>query len=274
MENLKEKLSATLSPENIQAPAEQIPQAEPPVMPESDPAQKQAQTHPQQQQINPLQLAQAAINANQNEIAQLKQQLQQAQQINAELQQKSEETVMQTLTAPIFPHYDYDNSSDDDRNNIIKKYNEELANYVGGSVKEQMKPYANYVQQQTRQSEENNIINGIIRSGQLPDFEEKLPEIQKLAPQAQYPIVYFLLKGHETVNTKPTEDTAESLLAKVKANPDVIKALKAEEIAAVKQNGEVPPHIVSGGASNIAATLPPQGPTELKNVKYFLKNKI
>jgi len=265
MEEIKDKLLEKLNePEVTEAPPE--PEQTPP-----------PETQPVQPQINPLQLAQAALNAMQQENAQLRQQIQESQKTN-------EETVMQTLTAPIFPQFDYDNSSDEDRQTILNKYSQDMASFMGGVAEQKMKPFENYYQQQTRQAEENNIVNGIIRSGQLPDFQEKLPDIrqlisnvpdlQKLPPQAQYSTAYYMLKGYETVNAKPVEDTVESLLAKVKANPDVIKAIKAEEIAAVKQNGEVPPHVASGGAANIAATLPPKRPERLEDVKTHVANKF
>jgi len=272
MEEIKDKLLEKLNePETAESiPPEQVPQ-ETPTEPEQPP------------QINPLQLAQAAINAMQQENAQLRQQIQESQKSN-------EETVMQNLSAtplplaPIFPQFDYDNSSDEDRQTILNKYSQDMANFMGGVAEQKMKPFETYYQQQTRQAEENNIVNGIIRSGQLPDFQEKLPEIrqllanvpdlQKLPPQAQYSTAYYMLKGYEAANAKPAEDTVESLLAKVKANPDVIKAIKAEEIAAVKQNGEVPPHVASGGAANIAATLPPKRPERLEDVKTHIGNKF
>lgn len=245
--------------------------AEEPVT-EAPPVQPQQQSQPQQPQINPMQLIQA-VGAIKQENMQLKQQLQQQQQLSQEAQKANEATVMQTLTAPIFPQYEYDGAGDEQRKAIVGKYNQEMAQYMNGIAEQRIKPMEAYYQQQTRQAEENNIINNIIRSNQLPDFQEKLPEIrqmieaspalQKLPLESRYQGAYMMLTGHQSMKPKTPED----ILAEVESNPEVMKLIEAKKIANAQQNSEIPAHVTSGGIANVAAAMPEQPPASLGDVK-------
>ena len=269
---IEQPMEDSADPAPVEEPAPQVPAVD-------------VNTNTAALQPDPIMMAQQALNAYQSENAMLRQQLQQAQRLQAETQKANEQTVTQIISAPVFPQIEFDGADDAARTAILNKYNQEMSDYTGNIAAQRLKPIEDQFRQQTQAAEESAAVNGIIESGRFHDFKDKIPEIkqtlqsmpqlQNIPPAQRYLTAYLLLKGNEALTAQPVKKTTEEQLREVESNPELLKALEAKKIMAVKQNGEVPTHVISGGVGNVAATMPPQGPKSIDEVKeHIMKTRF
>ncbi|MCH5213190.1 MAG: hypothetical protein J1G06_09250 [Oscillospiraceae bacterium] len=201
----------------------------------------------------------------QNEIAQLRQQNAQLQNLVNQQSQVREEAVEET----VMPRFDFAQAMYADEN-AQKQMSEDFANsmleFVLGKVKRDMKPVLDEYNAAQRDRETRQIISTYKNEPEFADMERLLPQMQYIMGQnpgmfnETIPLNERLVMAYAAARGANApigehEYTIDELMRLYDGNSEFRDAIEQRRVAAVKNSQQVPPAAASSGAANVALNI-------------------
>ena len=266
-----------------EAPAPETVPAEAPVeeapAPEAVPAEGQApETQPA---LTETQILQEAALRTANELASVKSELEQLKALSAQQSQAAEEEIQEQLLEP--PKLDLKDIaylSDEEIAQREAEYTQQMLDFTMQGVDKKIQPVLSQYESQQRATEEQSVLNDLRLKS--PDFDTYLPEIQSflsadnavskalaaMPARERYVAAALMAKGAAPVQ----QETAESLVKKIAANPDAMRMLELQRVEATKKNSNIPPQSASSGMANVPVN-PPATPKSFDEAHKLAKEK-
>lgn len=222
--------------------------------------------------IDPLAEATKALEGIRNEnnelrnmLSQMKQMMDQQSKAQSEANKVNEEKIAEAILEP--PTLDFEQvqyMSDEERQAALSKYNSAVAEYTKKTVMKELQPLVDQYHRQTKEAENAAVKNQLIGSGKFEGFSDDAEQIEHiisvtpgladLPAETRYALGYVINRGVKAMNTVPTSETTDELVARVLKNPDAMKAIEKDRVMRVAQsNKAAPPVAASQGQSNAPA---------------------
>lgn len=262
------------APETVpeEAPIEEAP------APEAIPAEGQA---PAAAPMTESQILQEAALRTANELAAVKTELEQLKALSAQQSQAAEAEIQEALLEPPKLNLkDIAYLSDEEIAQREAEYTQQMLDFTMQGVDKKIQPVLSQYESQQRATEEQSVLNDLRLKS--PDFDTYLPEIQSflsadnavskalaaMPVRERYVAAALMAKGAAPVQ----QETAESLVKKIAANPDAMRMLELQRVEATKKNSNIPPQSASSGMANIPVN-PPATPKSFDEAHKMAKEK-
>jgi hypothetical protein len=236
-------------------------------------------------QIDALTKATEALNGMRGENAQLRQMLEQMQQTmmqqqkaQSEANKVNEEKIAEAILEP--PTLDFEQvqyMSDEERQAALSKYNSAVAEYTKKTVMKELQPLVDQYHRQTKEAENAAVKNQLIGSGKFEGFSDDADQIEHiisvtpgladLPAETRYALGYVINRGVKAMNTVPTSETTDELVARVLKNPDAMKAIEKDRVMRVAQSNKAAPPVAASQGQNNAPALSQNPPKRLDEAR-------
>lgn len=292
-ETAEAAVQETAAPETAEAPveaseasvqqAEEMPVQEPvvqePAVQQTEPAQ--APANPQMDQLMEI------IRQQQAMIGQL---TQQAQQNGQALQQQSrlaEEAVNQTMEPEPYPQFDFNAvryMEAEAQNQAFAQWQQGLMERMvadaAARAMEQMAPIREQYEANRRIAEDDAARTAVFGDARFRDFAENRESIERVisatpALQGMSPTDKWIIGGLMDRGMRhASAPSAEEILTMARANPEVMKALAAQQASEVAQSQAGVPKIAASAGMTQAQAIPENRPKNVKELSATLRKGL
>lgn len=281
------------APTDVQeeAPAQEVPVQQEAVvqeMPVEAPVQEPVQQTPVQNQQNPqMEQLMQIIQQQQEMIGRLTQQNQQSGQALQQQSALAEEAVNSTMEPEPYPQFDFNAIrylSVEEQNQAMSQWQnalmERMVADAASKAMEQMAPIREQYEANRRMAEDDAARTAVFGDTRFADFAANresiervisgTPALQGMKPQDKWIVAGLMERGMRHANAPTTEE----ILTMAKANPEVMKALAAQQATEAAQAQAGVPRIAASTGMAQAQAIPENRPKNIKELGAALRKGL
>lgn len=276
--DVQEEAPAQEAPVQQEAVVQEMPVEAPVQEPVQQPSQVQ---NPQMEQLMQI------IQQQQEMIGRLTQQNQQSGQALQQQSALAEEAVNSTMEPEPYPQFDFNSIrylSAEEQNQAMSQWQnalmERMVADAASKAMEQMAPIREQYEANRRMAEDDAARTAVFGDARFADFANNrasiervisgTPALQGMAPQDKWIIAGLMERGMRHANAPTTED----ILTMAKANPEVMKALAAQQATEAAQAQAGVPRIAASTGMAQAQAIPENRPKNIKELGAALRKGL